>query len=48
MASWGGRWPHHRRRNRDEPDLAQLVMWSIILLSACLVIGLYNYGFGGL
>jgi hypothetical protein len=35
-------------RNRMSLTLAQLVMWSIILLSGLLVIGLYNYGFGGL
>ena len=35
-------------RNRMSLTLAQLVMWSIILLSGLLVLGLYNYGFGGL
>lgn len=35
-------------RNRMSLTLAQLVMWSLILLSGLLVIGLYNYGFGGL
>ena len=35
-------------RNRMSLTLAQLVMWSLILLSGLLVLGLYNYGFGGL
>ncbi len=35
-------------RNRMSLTLAQLVMWSVILLSGLLVLGLYNYGFGGL
>ena len=35
-------------RNRMSLTLAQLVMWSLILLSGLLVFGLYNYGFGGL
>jgi hypothetical protein len=35
-------------RNRMSLTLAQLAMWSIILLSGLLVFGLYNYGFGGL
>jgi hypothetical protein len=35
-------------RNRMSLTLAQLAMWSIILLSALLVFGLFNYGFGGL
>ncbi|UFZ05151.1 hypothetical protein LQG66_02170 [Bradyrhizobium ontarionense] len=35
-------------RNRMSLTLAQLAMWSIILLSGLLVCGLFNYGFGGL
>lgn len=35
-------------RNRMSLTLAQLAMWSIILLSGLLVGGLFNYGFGGL
>jgi hypothetical protein len=35
-------------RNRMSLTLAQLAMWSIVLLSGLLVFGLYNYGFGGL
>jgi hypothetical protein len=35
-------------RNRMSLTLAQLAMWSIILLSGLLIFGLYNYGFGGL
>ncbi|WP_315720657.1 MULTISPECIES: hypothetical protein [unclassified Bradyrhizobium] len=35
-------------RNRMSLTLAQLAIWSIILLSGLLVCGLFNYGFGGL
>ena len=35
-------------RNRMSLTLAQLAMWSIILLSGLLIGGLFNYGFGGL
>lgn len=35
-------------RNRMSLTLAQLAMWSIVLLSGLLVCGLFNYGFGGL
>ncbi|CCD93215.1 membrane hypothetical protein [Bradyrhizobium sp. ORS 375] len=35
-------------RNRMSLTLAQLVIWSVILLSGLLVCGLFNYGFGGL
>ncbi|GLH76286.1 hypothetical protein SSBR45G_11940 [Bradyrhizobium sp. SSBR45G] len=35
-------------RNRMSLTLAQLAIWSIVLLSGLLVCGLFNYGFGGL